>query len=63
MHRLAASPSLRRELGERAQVHARNEFDWNHRLDRLSDVYRQLVNDAGGQRQPDKSPRGDEASR
>ena len=40
MHRLAESPALRRELGERALHHARSEFDWNERLDRLLDVYR-----------------------
>ena len=45
MHRVASSPELRRELGERARSHARTEFDWSQRVDRLLDVYR-LVADA-----------------
>jgi glycosyltransferase involved in cell wall biosynthesis len=40
MHRLADSKALRQELGERARNHARSEFDWSQRLDRLLDVYR-----------------------
>jgi glycosyltransferase involved in cell wall biosynthesis len=40
MHRLADSKTLRQELGERARNHARSEFDWSQRLDRLLDVYR-----------------------
>jgi glycosyltransferase involved in cell wall biosynthesis len=40
MHRLADSPSLRRELGFRARNHARSAFDWGQRLDRLLDAYR-----------------------
>ena len=43
MRRLAESPTLRREMSEKARQRAVDHFQWDSRVDALIDVYRDVA--------------------
>jgi glycosyltransferase involved in cell wall biosynthesis len=43
LEQLVADPARTRRLGEQARVHARRSFSWDAHVDRLVDVYRQVL--------------------
>jgi len=43
MRRMAESPELRRTMGDAARAKAMAEFDWNHRVDRLVEIYSSIL--------------------